>query len=169
MATQCPLKQPVNPSDSHSGNQSTHPTMQQSVTLSVKVLPVYRWRELPQVPFLSRQQFCHDKHVSCREKSMFLATKLLSRQNYVSCDKIFLSGQNLSRQIFAAKNTCLSRQNFCRDKNDNGTRSLARSSLSLRGKGTHSSNHSLIQAYNHSSVSEGLRACSFSSGFTLTQ
>ena len=52
------------------------------------------WWELPQVSFLSRQKFCHNKpvfvttkHVFCRDKSVLVATKL-----------------------------CLSWQNLCRDK-----------------------------------------------------
>ena len=69
----------------------------------------YGWRELPLVSFLLRQKFCHDKHVFvttkhifCRNKSMFAVTKLLSRQNYVCCDK---------RRV-------LLWQNFSHDKND---------------------------------------------------
>ena len=52
---------------------------------------VYQWRELPQVPFLSRQntclsqqKFCRDKltfvatkHVFCRDKQAFVATKMI--------------------------------------------------------------------------------------------
>ena len=59
-------------------------------------------RELPQVSFLSRQRFCHDKH-----DKTFVVTKLyLSQQNIVVMTK------RLSRQIFVATNTpvLLSRQ-----------------------------------------------------------
>ena len=44
---------------------------------------VYHWRELPQVSFLSRQKYAFCKSMR--------TTKLLSRQNYVYSDKIFLS------------------------------------------------------------------------------
>ena len=53
---------------------------------------IYHWRELLQVSFLSRQNFC-------RDKSMLVATELC-----------FL------RQIFVAINIILSRQKFCCDK-----------------------------------------------------
>ena len=41
----------------------------------------YLWRELPQVSFLSRE------NMSCRDKSMFAATKRLSQQAYFFRDK----------------------------------------------------------------------------------
>ena len=57
-------------------------------------LGIYHWWELPQVSLLSRQKFCHDKHVFCRnkhvfchDKNMLVATKLLSQQNCVCHDK----------------------------------------------------------------------------------
>ena len=70
-------------------------------------LLVYHWWELPQVLFLSRQKFCHNKHkdvfimtkhIFCHDKSMLVTTKLLSRH------------------IFVATNMCLSQQRFCLDK-----------------------------------------------------
>ena len=68
-------------------------------------MAVYHWRKLPQVHCLSRQNLCRDKHVFvttkhifCRDESLLVATKLLSLQNYVCCDKY------------------LSWQTFCRDK-----------------------------------------------------
>ena len=66
-------------------------------------LVLCHWRELPQVWFLSRQKFCCNKHVFCRDKKyVFCCDKTRVCRN-----KTFL----LSRQ-----NTCLSQQNFCRDK-----------------------------------------------------
>ena len=50
------------------------------------------------------------KHVFCRDKNMLAVTNVLSRQNYVCRDKIFLSRQT-SRQKF-----CLRQAYFCRDK-----------------------------------------------------
>ena len=124
------------------------------------------WRELSQVLFLSRQTrgvvrdksvFIATKDAFCRYKNMldatkfyayvilreiFVATKMLSRQTHVCCDKhnfvaanIVLSRQRfshdkhtlvetntyLSRQntsFVATNGTCLSRQNVCRDKKD---------------------------------------------------
>ena len=44
----------------------------------------------------------------------FVATRLLSRQTYACRDKImFVAIKRFSRQIFVAKNTCLSRQADC--------------------------------------------------------
>ena len=47
--------------------------------------------------------FCRDKitflatnHVFCRDKSMLVATKLSSQQNYVCRDKIFLLRQKIT-------------------------------------------------------------------------
>jgi len=100
--------------------------------------PAYHWRELPQVSFWSRQKFCRDKHVFCRDKarlfcldkSMLSATKPLSRQKCLSntcvcvcvcvatsfvATSILLPRENMS---FVATNTFLSLQNFCRDRND---------------------------------------------------
>ena len=59
-----------------------------------EILHWYHWQELPQVSFLSRLKFCHNK-------SMLATTKLLFQQNYVCRDKIFLSQQT---------------QKFCHDK-----------------------------------------------------
>ena len=64
-------------------------------------------------------------------KSMLVATKVLSQQNYIWLEKISVSTKLLSRQIFVATNTCLWHQNmafvttklckynFCRDKTIN--------------------------------------------------
>jgi len=78
--------------------------------------------------------FCRDKHKAllCRDKSMLAATTLLSRQDYVCRDKIFLLRQFVStkyvfccdKYMFAVTKVSLSRQNifvatkllFCRDK-----------------------------------------------------
>ena len=68
----------------------------------------YQWRELPQVSFLSRQFFC-DKHmfvatkrVFCRDKSMLVATKVLSRQFF---------------EIIFVMTKVLRQTRVCRDKN----------------------------------------------------
>ena len=100
-------------------------------------MPCYHWRELPQVSFMPRQMFCCDKHFFCRDKSMLVVTKQLSRKNifvatkYFCLDKTFVTTsicrdkynicitQVLSRQAyfcrdkhtFVATNTCLLRQN----------------------------------------------------------
>ena len=73
---------------------------------------LYRWLELPQVSFLSRQIFCRNKHVFvetkhvfCRDKSMHVSTKhvfvatniILSRQAYFCRDK----------HVFVATKVCL--------------------------------------------------------------
>ena len=55
---------------------------------------LYRWLELPQVSFLSRQIFCRNKHVFVETKHVFL-----SGQKYACRDKTFVP-----------TNTCLSRQ-----------------------------------------------------------
>ena len=57
----------------------------------LQVLQIYQWRVLPQVSFLPRQTFCHDKHV---QNTSFVKRKVC-----------------LPRQI------TLSWQKFCRDKN----------------------------------------------------
>ena len=83
---------------------------------------------MPQVSFLSGQTFCRDKHgfmttehVFCRDKSMLVVTKVLSRKNYVCRDKTFVATHICrDKQNFVATKfyACLSRQNtfFCRDK-----------------------------------------------------
>ena len=66
----------------------------------------YRWRELPQVWFLSRQT---------RQNTSFVATKVcLSRFFYFKLYKhmLYLSPNN----SFVATNIILSRQKFCRNK-----------------------------------------------------
>ena len=55
---------------------------------------MYRWRELPQVSFLSRQKFCGQKY-ACREES-FVAKKIM-----------FVATKPLSRHISAATNIIL--------------------------------------------------------------
>ena len=63
-------------------------------------LKMYYWQEQPQVSFLSWQKFCCNKHmlvtkhVFCHNKSMLVATKLLSWQHYVCHNK------HLSRQAY---------------------------------------------------------------------
>ena len=101
--------------------------------------PAYHWRELPQVSFWSRQKFCRDKHVFCRDKTRlfclrqkyafrdetFVATKVFVKHVCVCvcvcvatsfvATSILLPRENMS---FVATNTFLSLQNFCRDRND---------------------------------------------------
>jgi len=64
-------------------------------------------RSMVRAPTDPSPVFVATKHIFCHDKSMLAATKLLSRQNYVCCDKIFLSRRThvLSRQEY-----------FCRDK-----------------------------------------------------
>ena len=83
----------------------------------------YHWRELPQVSFLLRQKFCcnkltfvmtNTKHVSCHDKS-------LSWQNYFVVTNIILLQQHTfveTKAMFCLFVTCLSWQNFCRNKNN---------------------------------------------------
>ena len=89
--------------------------------------------------FFSLQNLCLDKHtfvatkgVFCRDKHVLVESKLsLSRQNYVGatntyCDKSFFTTKVLSRQAYfcrvkrrgLSRQTRVSRQNICRDKND---------------------------------------------------
>ena len=79
---------------------------------------LYRWLELPQVSFLSRQIFCRNKHVFvetkhvfCRDKSMHVATKLLSRQTRVCRDKhnFIATSVRLSRQKHVCRNKSMLR------------------------------------------------------------
>ena len=75
---------------------------------TVRTSLIYHLRELPQVSFLSQQKFCRDKHVFvvtkyvfwC-DKSMLVATKLLSQQTYFCCNKTFV-----------VSNICRSKVNF---------------------------------------------------------
>ena len=73
---------------------------------------MYHWRELPQEPFLSRQNFCRYKYASARTNTSQKLICLL-RQNYVC---YFVATKLLSWQIFVATNTCLSNQKFCHNK-----------------------------------------------------
>ena len=57
---------------------------------------IYHWQELPQVSFLLRQKFCHNKH-------MFVATKNTSFVTTKAC---------LLRKTFVTTNTCVSQQIF---------------------------------------------------------
>ena len=78
----------------------------------------YRYK----IMFVTTKYFCRDKtfvatnilsqQTFCRDKSMLAATKLLSLQNYVSRDKIFLSRQNLCRNKYFVATEDL----FCREK-----------------------------------------------------
>ena len=71
------------------------------------------WRKLPQVSFDAT------KHVFCRDKNIFVATQLLSRQIFVVAN-YFVTTNVLLRQAYFCrdKHVCLSRQNFCRDKHE---------------------------------------------------
>ena len=71
--------------------------------------------------------FVATKHVFCRHKSMFAATK--ATNNLCRKKNRCLSGQAYfveTKEVFCpdkcfvATNTCLSRQNICRDKNNSG-------------------------------------------------
>ena len=82
-----------------------------STVISVSV--PYHWGELPQVPFLSRQKFCRDKHVFVATKHVFVPTKYLSRQAYFCRDKKRVC-RDKSKLVVTK---LLSRQNYvCRDK-----------------------------------------------------
>ena len=101
----------------------------------------YRWQELPQVSFLLRQKFCHDKRVCwdkhvfvttkqvfCCNKSMLVTTKFSSwrtrvcrdKHNFVTTDKVFVSTKTfvVASILLLQQKTCLSKQNFCCDRND---------------------------------------------------
>ena len=91
--------------------------------LGVPTHPLYYWRELPQVLFLSRQKFCRykhvfveTKHVFCRDKSMLAVTKLLSRQNHVCRDKICLSRQAYCFIMFHFTRVLSQQTRVCRDR-----------------------------------------------------
>ena len=82
-----------------------------------QVLANYHWRELPQVSFLSRQMFCHDKHVFvarknvfCRIKSMLAAMKVLSRQNFCRDKYSSWQARVCRAKCFVATSILLSRQ-----------------------------------------------------------
>ena len=81
--------------------------------------------------------FCCNRRIFCCSKHMFVTTKeILSQQNFccgkvmfavtnIGCDKSFVATKNISsillswqKTCFVVANTHLSRQNFCRDKND---------------------------------------------------
>ena len=82
-----------------------------STVISVSV--PYHWGELPQVPFLSRQKFCRDKHVFVATKHVFVPRKYLSRQAYFCRDKKRVC-RDKSKLVVTK---LLSRQNYvCRDK-----------------------------------------------------
>ena len=75
---------------------------------------LYHWRELPQVSFLSRQMFCRGTRLFV---SMFAVTKLLSQQNYVSRQNIFVVTHICRDKNVFVTTKVLSRQAyFCRDK-----------------------------------------------------
>ena len=72
---------------------------------------------------LSRQMFCHYKHIFviysrqtniCHDRHNFVMTKVMSRQAYFCCDKhVFLA----SKHVFCHDTkVCLSQQKFCCDK-----------------------------------------------------
>ena len=65
---------------------------------------------------MPRQMFCCDKHIFCRDKSMLVVTKKLSRKISLSRQNIFVSTKLLSRQIFVATNIIFVLLKFCCDK-----------------------------------------------------
>ena len=69
---------------------------------------------------LAGHKVCLSRQNVCGNKIMFVATKYLSQQTHVCCNKGFVSTNILlSRQktCFVTRNTCLSRQkNACCDK-----------------------------------------------------
>ena len=86
---------------------------------------VYHWRELPQVPFLSRQTRVSFPTNTCLSRQNMLQQKYACRDKTFVATKLFVATKRLARQIFVATNTCLSGQNtsfvatkvyFCRDK-----------------------------------------------------
>ena len=71
----------------------------------------YHWRELPQVPFLSRQKFCHvTKLLCCLSPQNVCRDKYLSQQTKFCRNKYLPQQTILSRQndkhTFVATNTC---------------------------------------------------------------
>jgi len=69
---------------------------------------VYDWRELPQSIILSRQTFCHTKH-----------TFIVTKDVFCYLCKLCLSQQNVchDKHVFVATNIILLRQAYvCRDK-----------------------------------------------------
>ena len=81
----------------------------------VSRLLAYHWRELPQVSFLSWQNFCHNKHVFFwRDKHMFVVTKhvFCHNKSMLVVTKIFCH----DKHNFVATNIILSWQKFCHDK-----------------------------------------------------
>ena len=84
----------------------------------------YHWQELAQVSFLSKQKFCRNKHVfvmtnACLslQNMSFVTTKVCLLWQKNCRDKIlFVATKLLSWQIFVTTNTCLLRQKFCHGK-----------------------------------------------------
>ena len=82
----------------------------------------YRWRELPQVLFLSREKVCRDQHVFVGQSRSFVVTKVcLLRQNiyrdehnFVSWKQVFYRDTNISRDesFVATKIFCRDQHNF---------------------------------------------------------
>ena len=72
----------------------------------------------------NKHMFVGTKHVFCHNKSMLTVTKLLSQQNYVCHDKIFLMWFFFfCWQIFVLTNTCLLlQQMLCDNKHTNVNR-----------------------------------------------
>ena len=84
---------------------------------------IYHWRELPQVSFLSRQKFCHQKtHLlswqkyACRNKHVFTESNICRDKSFIT---IILSWQRcchnkhifiMAKQVFVVTNTCLLQQ-----------------------------------------------------------
>ena len=88
----------------------------------VRIIVRYYWRDLPQVSFLSRPRFCH-------EKKLFVASKYFCRV------KIFVT-TNICRDKhnFVATKAWLSRQNFCRNIMFVATKGLSRQAYFFRDK-----------------------------------
>ena len=90
----------------------------------ISVFVPYHWGELPQVPFLSRQKFCRDKHVFVATKHVCVPRKYLSRQAYFCRDKKRVCRDKsklvvtklLSRQKYICIRTHTQKDVFCRDK-----------------------------------------------------
>ena len=92
----------------------------------IKTWFIYHWQQLPQVPFLSRQKFCYNKHMFIATKHMFVATKHVfccnksMRQNIFVTIKHMIVMTNIchGNHVFVVTSTLLSWQKtpYCHDK-----------------------------------------------------